>query len=151
MSDAVEQITKDPREESKDKTPREKDPKKVAAGKKLAEANKLARAALARERKREAEEKKKSEPTTDDSEDTETSSSSSEAWIPELSFSNVLTIIGLGFAAFNAYMMYRNKSGEVFEWHPVTTVMPQSKEPPPPSKIPVPTPPRETHPKIGML
>ena len=94
--------------------------------------------------KREAEMKKKDE-SGDDSDSSETSS---EGWIPELSFSNVLTIIGLGFAAFNAYMMYRKRPDEVFDWQPVTTVMP-SKEPHP-SKIPVPVPTRDS-PKIGML
>ena len=138
MSD-VEQITKDPCDEST-KSPKQKDPKKVAAGKKLAESNKKAREALAREMKREAE--MKGEPVDD------SDSSESEGWIPELSFSNVLTIIGLGFTAFNAYMMYRKRPDEVFDWQPVTTVMP-SKEPTP-SKIPVPVPARDS-PKIGML
>ena len=139
----IEQITKDPCEEVK--AHREKDPKKVAAGKKLAESNKKAREALAREMKREAEMKKNKDESSDDSDSSETSS---EGWIPDLSFSNVLTIIGLGFAAFNAYMMYRKRPDEVFDWQPVTTVMP-SKEPPP-SKIPVPVPTRDS-PKIGML
>ena len=49
----VEQITADPAPENKDTKKREKDPKKVAAGKKLAEYNKKAKDALAREMKRE--------------------------------------------------------------------------------------------------
>ena len=51
----VEQITADPAPENKDTKKREKDPKKVAAGKKLAEYNKKAKEALAREMKRERE------------------------------------------------------------------------------------------------
>ena len=56
-----------------------KDPKKVAAGKKLAELNKKARDALAREMKREADPEDK--------------------WLPELSFSTVLTVVGIGLTA----------------------------------------------------
>ena len=140
MSD-VEQITKEPAPTTK--PPREKDPKKVAAGKKLAEYNKKAKAALARENEREAE--MKSSPPAGDS---DSSDSPSEGWIPEISFSDVLTIIGLGFAAFNVYMTYLKRPEETFDWQPVTTVMP-SKEPPP-TKIPFPVPTRDA-PKIGML
>ena len=52
MSDDVEEITKTPVQESVKK---EKDPKKVAAGKKLAEYNKRAKEALKEKMKREAE------------------------------------------------------------------------------------------------
>ena len=55
----VEQITADPKPENKDTKKREKDPKKVAAGKKLAEYNKKAKEALAREMKREEKMKQK--------------------------------------------------------------------------------------------
>ena len=72
MSDeVVEQITKNPLPENKSAT---KDLKKVAAGKKLAEYNKKAKEALAREMKREGE---------TSTEETETSQS--QAWMPELS------------------------------------------------------------------
>ena len=47
----VEQITMDPTPEKKDSKKKEKDPKKVAAGKKLAEYNKKAKEALAKEMK----------------------------------------------------------------------------------------------------
>ena len=57
MSDeVVEQITIDPPPPKNKKAVKEKDPKKVAAGKKLAEYNKRAKEALAREMKREARE-----------------------------------------------------------------------------------------------
>ena len=74
--DNNEQITKVPDAKPATKT---KDPKKVAAGKKkLAELNKKAKDALAREMKREA-----------NSED------SGESWVPELLFSTVLTVVGI--------------------------------------------------------
>ena len=53
QNEQVEQITADPVPENKDTKKKEKDPKKVAAGKKLAEYNKKAKEALAREMKRE--------------------------------------------------------------------------------------------------
>ena len=106
--EVVEQITRDPpKEEVSSSKKREKDPKKVAAGKKLAEYNKKAKEALAREMKREetlraAEQKIKRE--EDQNENTE---SESKAWIPELSFTTVLSIVGIGFTAFDMFMRYR--------------------------------------------
>ena len=56
MSEEVEQITKTPSELQAKPTPKkEKDPKKVAAGKKLAKYNKKAKEALGRKKKHEAE------------------------------------------------------------------------------------------------
>ena len=65
-----EQITKVPDAKTTSKI---KDPKKVAAGKKLAQYNKKAKDALAREMKREADPEDK--------------------WLPELSFTTVLTVV----------------------------------------------------------
>ena len=50
QEEAVEQITKTPPELQAPQLKKEKDPKKVAAGKKLAEYNKLAKEALKREK-----------------------------------------------------------------------------------------------------
>ena len=67
-----------------------KDPKKVAAGKKLAELNKKAKDALAREMKREADPEEK--------------------WLPELSFVTVLTVVGIGLTAADLFFrFYRSK------------------------------------------
>ena len=67
-----------------------KDPKKVAAGKKLAELIKKAKDALAREMKREADPEDK--------------------WLPELSFSTVLTVVGIGLTATDLlFQFYRSK------------------------------------------
>ena len=63
-----------------------KDPKKVAAGKKLAELNKKAKDALAREMKREADPEDK--------------------WLPELSFSTVLTVVGIGLTAADLFFRF---------------------------------------------
>ena len=69
---------------------KKKDPKKVAAGKNLAEYNKKAKDALAREMKREADPEEK--------------------WLPELSFTTVLTVVGIGLSAADLFFrFYRSK------------------------------------------
>ena len=93
----VEQITAEPKPENKDTKKREKDPKKVAAGKKLAEYNKKAKEALAREMKNEEQPK-----TSENGE--------SKSWLPELSFTTVLSVVGLGFTAFDLFMRYKEKA-----------------------------------------
>ena len=89
-----EQITKPA---PKVKPQKEKDPKKVAAGKKLAEKNRQAKAALEREIKREIAEKEKE-------------NENSAGWLPELSFQTVLSIVGVAFSAFEMYKRFRPKS-----------------------------------------
>ena len=98
--DNNEQITKVPEPVNKLKT---KDPKKVAAGKKLAELNKKAKDALAREMKREADPEDK--------------------WLPELSFSTVLTVVGIGLTAADLFFrFYRSKKEkDSYDLTPVAT------------------------------
>ena len=85
--DNNEQITKVPDAKPASKN---KDPKKVAAGKKLAQYNKKAKTALAREMKREADPEDK--------------------WLPELSFWTVLTVVGIGLIAADLFFQfYRSK------------------------------------------
>ena len=88
-----EQITKPA---PKVKPQKEKDPKKVAAGKKLAEKNRQAKAALEREIKREIAEKEKD-------------NENSAGWLPEMSFQTVLSIVGVAFSAFELYKRFRPK------------------------------------------
>ena len=88
-----EQITKPA---PKVKPQKEKDPKKVAAGKKLAEKNRQAKAALEREIKREIAEKEKQD-------------ENSAGWLPEMSFQTVLSIVGVAFSAFEMYKRFRPK------------------------------------------
>ena len=90
-----EQITKPA---PKAKPQREKDPKKVAAGKKLAEKNRQAIAALEREVKREREIAEK-----------EQENENSAGWLPEMSFQTVLSIVGIAFTAFELYQRFRQK------------------------------------------
>ena len=90
-----EQITKPA---PKVKPLREKDPKKVAAGKKLAEKNRKAKEALEREIKREREIAEK-----------EKENENSAGWLPEMSFQTVLSIVGVAFSAFELYKRFRPK------------------------------------------
>ena len=89
-----EQITKPA---PKVKPQKEKDPKKVAAGKKLAEKNRQAKAALEREKKREIAEKEKE-------------NENSAGWLPEMSFQTVLSLVGVAFTAFELYQRFPPKS-----------------------------------------
>ena len=95
MATQEEQITKPA---PKAKPQREKDPKKVAAGKKLAEKNRQAKAALDREVKREREIAEK-----------EQENENSAGWLPEMSFHTVLSIVGIAFTAFELYQRFRQK------------------------------------------
>ena len=147
MSEEVEQITKTPVTESNVK--KEKDPKKVAAGKKLAEYNKRAKEALKEKMKREAE--KATEP-----EERETGESAiAGGWIPEISFTTAISLVGIGLTAINMFMSYK-KDTKVLSRDKSMSEPPQVRLPesnttlreiasrvePQPSKIPVP--------KMGM-
>ena len=81
LAESEEKITKPA---PKEKPQREKDPKKVAAGKKLAEKNRQAKAALDHEVKREREMAEK-----------EQENENSPGWLPEMSFQTVLSIVGI--------------------------------------------------------
>ena len=137
MSEDVEQITKTPIE-SNVKT-KEKDPKKVAAGKKLAEYNRRAKEALKEKMKRDAE--KATEP--EESKDL----TAAEGWIPEISFTTAISLVGIGLTAINLFMSYR-KDTKVLSRDLSLNEPPPIREPcsvierPQQSKIPVP--------KMGM-
>ena len=104
-----EQITKPT---PKVKPQKEKDPKKVAAGKKLAEKNRQAKAALEREIKREMAEKEKE-------------NENSAGWLPEMSFQTVLSLVGVAFTAFELYQRFRTKSSSGSVQSPIS---PQSEQ-----------------------
>ena len=99
-----EQITKPA---PKVKPQKEKDPKKVAAGKKLAEKNRQAKAALEREIKRERAEKEKE-------------NENSAGWLPEMSFQTVLSLVGVAFTAFELYQRFRPKSSSGSAQSPIS-------------------------------
>ena len=104
LSTQEEQITKPA---PKVKPQKEKDPKKVAAGKKLAEKNRQAKAALEREIKREIAEKEKE-------------NENSAGWLPEMSFQTVLSLVGVAFTAFELYQRFRPKSSSGSAQSPIS-------------------------------
>ena len=149
-----ERITRDPPKEEKTTGKKVKDPKKVSAGKKLAEYNKKAKEALAREMEREKEQERNK------NEEENTQSSESKPWLPELSFTTVLSIIGIGFTAFDMFMRYRTVRSEGLTVSKEDDKNRESKTLP--SNIPIPTGGRNPQPqpqksvgptplKIGML
>ena len=132
MTEDVEQITK-ALIESNVKT-KEKDPKKVAAGKKLAEYNRRAKEALKEKMKRDAEKATEPEERDEQSKDL----TAAEGWIPEISFTTAISLVGIGLTALNMFMSYRKDT----KVDPPLTEPPPAIERPQPSKIPVP--------KMGM-
>ena len=87
----TDQITETKSTSAKSTTNKIKDPRKVAAGKKLAEKNKITREALKKQKQREEEEK-------------ETDSSS---WLPNASFTTILSVVGIGLTIFDLYLKTR--------------------------------------------
>ena len=91
------------------KPQREKDPKKVAAGKKLAKKNRKAKEALEREVKRECEIAER-----------EKENENSAGWLPEMTFQTVLSIVGIAFTAFELYQRFRQKSSSGSAQSPIS-------------------------------
>ena len=122
MADEVEQITATPKPAPK-QAAKAKDPKKVAAGRKLAEYNKRAKEALAREMER------VKPPNVKDDD-----SSEPGGWIPELSFTTVLSLVGIGLTAVELFLRYKGSKSP----KPWSQEADRTPDTPPPSKIPVP-------------
>ena len=111
----VEQITKTPSTVPK----KEKDPKRVAAGKKLAERNKQMREEYARYKAEQAEREAHALETTEP----ETEGS---GWLPKLSLTNVISLVGIGLTVYNIFIRSREKppSNNTEPWHePVHTTL----------------------------
>ena len=87
----TDQITETKSTSAKSTTNKIKDPRKVAAGKKLAEKNKITREALKKQKQRQEEEK-------------ETDSSS---WLPNASFTTILSVVGIALTIFDLYLRTR--------------------------------------------
>ena len=111
-SQKVEQITKEPSEAPK----REKDPKRVAAGKKLAEKNKQMREEHARYKASE-EERQASVP------ETETGGSD---LLPQLSLTNIISLVGIGLTIYTIFFASRGEKRVAWQ-EPVHTTFEESK------------------------
>ena len=90
--DKTDQITETISTSAKSATNKIKDPRKVAAGKKLAEKNKIAREALKKQKQREEEEERGKDPNS---------------WLPNTSFTTILSVVGIGLTIFDLYLRTR--------------------------------------------
>ena len=90
-----EQITKEPLEQ---KVAHVKDPKKIAAGKRLAQYHKRAKEALDKD---------------NESNDAGEVDSTKSKWMPELSLTTGLTIIGITLSAVDLYFRFRKTSPSI--------------------------------------
>ena len=117
--EGVEQITTEPTAKIK-----VKDPKKVAAGKKLAEYHKKAKEALKKQKEEEAMEKQQEE-------EEEVKTMKSTDWIPNLSFQTVLALVGIGMTAFDLFTRYRSNIADLHvPAHSPPTINHQTNEAP---------------------
>ena len=126
----VEQITKAPSNVMK----KEKDPKRVAAGKKLAEKNEqmkedYARLKASEEERRitEAQRATESLHAVEPGGGTTNRETNDSGW---LSFTNVISMVGIGLAVLNIYMRYQDKdTTNREEWREPVTVTMNHEEP----------------------
>ena len=111
-TEQVEQITKEPSVAPK----REKDPKRVAAGKKLAEKNKQMREEHARYK---ALESQREDETPPESTTRELETETKGDLLSQLSLTNIISLVGIGLTI---YAIFFKKSGEKHAWQePVRT------------------------------
>ena len=97
-AERVEQITGTPSNVQQ----KIKDPKKVAAGKKLAEKNIQMREEHARYKAaQEVQAAQATEAST--TENSDGNSDGNSEWFPKLSFTNVISLVGIGLTVFNLY------------------------------------------------
>ena len=123
----VEQITKAPSAPA----PREKDPKRVAAGKALQVKNRAAKEELLRYRAQEAERNKQMRQENEEykAEKEEMlqveDSNTSNGFLPQLSLSNILSLVGVGLTVYALF--FKKEAKKQVEWkEPVeTTFVPQ--------------------------
>ena len=95
--DKTNQITETKSTSAKSAINKIKDPRKVAAGKKLAEKNKIAREALKKQNQREEEE------------------NDSSSWLPNTSFTTILSVVGIGLTIFDLYLRIRQNQSPMVE------------------------------------
>ena len=130
-ADQVEQITKVPSVAPK----REKDPKRVAAGKKLAESNKRMREEHARYKAEEAQRRNDESQQVHEAPETseiETNQSSpSDGLLSQLSLTNVISLIGIGLTVYALFFKGETKAKDTWRGQIETTFeSPEEKQQP---------------------
>ena len=129
MSEQVEQITKEPIAP----TTREKDPKRVAAGKALAVKNKTMREEHAKYRAEEAERNKQMKDENERYKATEEERlqvgdpDPSDGFLSQLTFGNVLSLIGVGLSIYALF--FKGEAKHQVTWsEPVETTFERQEE-----------------------
>ena len=155
-AEQVEQITRVPSNVVK----REKDPKRVAAGKKLAASNKRVREEHARYKALEAQMEAEAGASASETEVTEASNTSDNDsgsdLLSKLTFTNVISLIGIGLAVYNIYVRSRDSggdsgSGKHVAWQePVHTTFESAPKQDAPKQSLKPEPKTKPKPKFGM-
>ena len=150
-TEQVEQITKVPSVAPK----REKDPKRVAAGKKLAESNKLMREEHARYKAEEAQrvsEVSQQVHEAPESLETETNDSSlSDGFLSQLTLGNVLSLLGVGLSIYALFFKGETKANDTWRGAVETTLeRPEPKQQPKEEVKPKPKPGTKPRPRFGM-
>ena len=154
-TEQVEQITKEPSAAPK----REKDPKRVAAGKKLAEKNKQMREEHAKYKAMEAEsnkqmreenEKYKASEEERLKADEANDSSLSDGFLSQLTLGNVLSLLGVGLSIYALFFKGETKAKDTWRRPVETTLKSPEEKQPPKSKGKTKAVEAKSRPKFGM-
>ena len=160
MSDNTDQITREPVVEGQVVTTnRAKDPKRVAAGKKLAEKNKQMREEHAKYKAMEAESNKRMKEENEKYKASEeerlqadetNDSSLSDGFLSQLTLGNVLSLLGVGLSIYALFFKGETKAKDTWR-RPVETTLegPEEKQQPKPKTKPKAVE-AKSRPKFGM-
>ena len=151
MTEQVDQITREP-----SAAPiREKDPKRVAAGKALAEKNKQMREEHAKYKAMEAESNEKMRKENERYKATEEErlqsddSHPSDGFLSQLTFTNVLSLVGVGLSIYALF--FKGEAKPKVTWRePVETTFERREEKQPPPKAKSKVAETKPRPKFGM-
>ena len=151
-ADQVEQITKAPSAAPN----REKDPKRVAAGKKLAEKNKQMREEHAKYKAMEAESNKQMREENEKYKASEEErlkadeTSLSDGFLSQLTLGNVLSLLGVGLSIYALFFKGETKAKDTWRGPVETTLSSPEEKQPPKSKIKTKAVEAKSRPKFGM-
>ena len=160
MSDNTDQITREPVVEGQVvATNRAKDPKRVSAGKKLAEKNKQMREehaqykaleAESNKRMREENEKYKASEEERLQADETSDSSLSNGFLSQLTLGNVLSLLGVGLSIYALFFKGETKAKDTWRKPVETTLSSPDEKTPLKSKIKTKAVEAKSRPKFGM-
>ena len=157
MSDNTDQITREPVVEGQVVTTnRAKDPKRVAAGKKLAEKNKQMREEHAKYKAMEAESNKRMREENEKYKATEEEilqgdeTTLSGGFLSQLTLGNVLSLLGVGLSIYALFFKGETKAKDTWRGAVETTVVSQEEKPQPKSKGKTKAVETKQRPKFGM-